>query len=100
MIDGVKFEKLGLCEECVLGKQHKEKFGTRMHDTKDILDYIYIYVWGPTLIPSCGGVMNFVYFIDNFSNKLWVYFLKKIFPTYLRTSKFGMQWWKNSQDDI
>jgi hypothetical protein len=33
-------------------------------------------VWGPVAVPSNGGAHCFVSFIDDFSRKVWVYFMK------------------------
>ena len=34
-------------------------------------------VWGPTRESSLGGSMYYVTFIDDFSRKVWVYFMKQ-----------------------
>ena len=34
-------------------------------------------VWGPTRELSLGGSQYFVTFIDDFSRKVWVYFIKQ-----------------------
>ena len=41
-----------------------------------LLDLIYTDVWGPSPVASVGGARYYVTFIDDFSRKLWVYFLK------------------------
>ena len=33
--------KLEFCEHCVMGKQISVKFGSAIHDTKRIIDYIH-----------------------------------------------------------
>jgi len=33
--------KMEFCEHCVLSKKTKVKFGTTIHSTKEILDYIH-----------------------------------------------------------
>ena len=42
-----------------------------------MLDLIYTDVWGPSLVASIRGATYYVTFIDDFSRKVWVYFLKK-----------------------
>ncbi len=47
------------------------------HRTGGILDYVHSDVWGPTRELSLGGSVYYVTFIDDFSRKVWVYFLKQ-----------------------
>jgi len=44
---------------------------------KEILELIHIDVFGPILVPSLGGSLYYVRFIDEFSRNTWLYFLKK-----------------------
>jgi transposase InsO family protein len=46
------------------------------HTSKGVLDYVHSNVWGPVAVPSNGGAHYFVNFIDDFSRKVWVYFMK------------------------
>ena len=62
------------------------KFGTAIHNTKGILDYIHTDVWGPTKTASLGGNHYFVTFVDDFSRRVWVYTMKskyEVFETFL-----------------
>ena len=59
-----------------MGKQTRVKFQTGQHSTLVVLDYIHSDLWGPATVPSNGGHRYFVSFIDDFSRKVWVYFLK------------------------
>ena len=68
--------KLEFCEHCVFGKQKRVSFSTVTHDTKGILDYIHYDLWGRSKVPSLGGCEYMITFIDDFSRKVWVYFLK------------------------
>uniref|UniRef100_A0A2N9HKJ8 CCHC-type domain-containing protein n=1 Tax=Fagus sylvatica TaxID=28930 RepID=A0A2N9HKJ8_FAGSY len=43
---------------------------------KGILDYVHSDIWGPVRTPSKGGAQYFMSFIDDYSRKAWVYFLK------------------------
>ncbi|KAL4272870.1 hypothetical protein GQ457_13G029760 [Hibiscus cannabinus] len=76
LLKGAKACKLQFCEHCVLGKQKRVKFGTAIHDTKGILDYVHSDVWGPSKTPSLGGKHYFVTFVDDFSRRVWVYAMK------------------------
>ena len=83
---GAKTCKLDFCEQCVIGKKKRVKFGTAIHNTEGILDYIHTDVWGPTKMASLGGKHYFVTFVDDFSKRVWVYTLKskdEVFETFL-----------------
>jgi len=51
LLKGTKACKLEFCEHCVPGKQRRVKFGTAIHNTKGILDYVHSDVWGLAKIP-------------------------------------------------
>ena len=76
LLKGAKPCKLDFYKYCVLGKQTRVKFGTAIHNTEDILDYIHLDVWGPIKIASLGGMHYFVTFVDDFSKRVWVYVMK------------------------
>jgi len=50
---------------------------TGKHRSEGILDYVHSDVWGPTRESSFGGSMYYVTFIDDFSRKVWMYFMKQ-----------------------
>ncbi|KAL5740548.1 hypothetical protein ACOSQ2_029728 [Xanthoceras sorbifolium] len=68
--------KLDFCEHCIFGKQKRVSFSTAIHRTKGTLDYIHSDLWGPARVPSKGGARYMLTFIDDYSRKVWVYFLK------------------------
>src|ERR1044072_5913178 len=76
LLQGVKNCTIGLCKFCMMVKQCRVRFRTGKHTTEGILDYIHSHIWGPTKEPSMGGSRHFVTFIDDFSKKVWVYFMK------------------------
>ena len=78
LLKGVKICKLGFCKFCVYGEQTKVSFKIAGNDcrSKGILDYIRSDMWGPSPVKSKGGGEYFVTFIDDFSRKVWVYFIK------------------------
>ena len=75
LLKGIKTCTLDFCKYCVLGKQNRVQFKTAMHKTEGILDYVHTDVWGPTRVASQGGHMYFVTFIDDYTKKVWVYFM-------------------------
>eukprot|EP00253_Pinus_taeda_P018864 PITA_18864 len=66
-----------LCEGCILGKQHRESFPSgRNIRAKAPLEIFHSDVCGPMKTPSLAGSQYFLTFIDDFTRKTWVYFLK------------------------
>lgn len=70
LLKGVRTCKVDFCEHCIKGKQTRVKFGTTIHDTKGILDYVHSYVLGPSKTSSLGRKHYYVTFIDDYSQKL------------------------------
>lgn len=68
--------KLEFCKHCVFGKQKRVSFSTGIHCTRGILDYIHSDLWGPSKVPSFIGKRYMMTLTDDFSRKMWVYFLK------------------------
>ena len=87
LLKGAKTCKLEFCENCVMGKQRRLKFGTTIYNTKGIIDYVHLDVWGPTKSASMGGRHYFVNFVDDFSRRTWLYVMKSksgVFNVFLK----------------
>ena len=65
------------CEHCLYGKQNRVKFPSGATRAKGILELIHSDVFGPVPVPSLGGAIYYVSFIDDFSRNTSLYFLKK-----------------------
>jgi len=63
LLQGTNTCKLKFCEHCVIGKKIKVKFGTMIHCTEEIHDYIDTDIWGPNMTTSISGNHYFVSFI-------------------------------------
>ena len=77
--------KLHFCEHCNFYKEKHVRFTKDIHNTKGILDCVHFDIWGSTRVPSVCGARYILIFIDNFSRKVYVFFLKKkteVFPTF------------------
>jgi hypothetical protein len=72
----LNIEQQGVCRGCILGKHAKDTFLRNEHRSKDILDLVHSNVCGPMLVALILGSMYYVSFIDDFSCKTWIYFLK------------------------
>jgi len=77
LLPDLKSFRLDLCKRYVYGKKCKQKFKTRSHNSKQILDYIHSNLWGPSPTISYGGALYFLTFIDDLSHKFLVYILKR-----------------------
>lgn len=64
------------CNGCQLGKHSRTKLPKHTsHSTTQILELIHSDVCGPFKVNSLGGHKFFVTFIDDFSRKMWVFFI-------------------------
>jgi hypothetical protein len=70
-LSGKKF-----CEHCIFRKHKRVKFNTTVHTTKGTVDYVHVDLWGPSRKPSYGGARYMITIIDDYSRKVWPYFLK------------------------
>ena len=55
LFESAKNCKFEVCEPCALEKQTKVKFGTIVHYTKGLFDYVNTNVWEPMKVASFGG---------------------------------------------
>ena len=67
----------GICKGCALGKNIKSSFPSSESKTKEILEMVHSDLCGPMSVPSIGGYLYYIIFVDDFSRKTWIYFLKK-----------------------
>ena len=65
------------CEACILGKQHRLPFNSgNSRRARYPLELVHTDLVGPMQVTSIGGSTYFMTFIDDFSRRTWVYFLK------------------------
>nr|AAT44282.1 putative polyprotein [Oryza sativa Japonica Group] len=76
LLDGQSIRKLKFCEHCIFGKHKRVKFNTSTHTTEGILDYVHSDLWGPAHKTSFGGARYMMTIVDDYSRKVWPYFLK------------------------
>ena len=65
-----------VCKGCVKGKNTKKTFPSSESKAKGILEIIHSDVCGPMSSNSLSGYAYYVSFIDDFSRKTWIYFMK------------------------
>jgi hypothetical protein len=79
MVTGVpnfNTEHQELCKGCALGKYTKIVFPISDGRVVGILDLIHSDVCGPMSSASFTGFLYYVIFIDDFSRKSWIFFMK------------------------
>ena len=77
-----------ICRGCALGKNVKKKFPRNHTRYKGILYLVHSYVCGPISSPSLSGHLYYVLFIDDFSRKAWIYFMKAKSETFYKFQEF------------
>ena len=76
LIKGSGESSYGVCKGCAKGKNTKKNFLSSESKEKGILEIIHSDVCGPMSSSSLSGYVYYVYFIDDFSRKTSIYFLK------------------------
>ena len=76
LLDGCILSGKKFCEHYVFGMHKRVKFNTSVYTTKGTLDYIHVDLWGPSRKPSYGGARYMLTIIDDYSRRVWPYFLK------------------------
>lgn len=67
-----------ICEECVVGKQHRTEFPKeKSWRAETALELIHSDICGPISPTSNGDKRYFITFTDDYSQKSWVYFLQE-----------------------
>ena len=79
----------GVCKgSCAKGKNTKKTFPSSESKEKGILETIHSNVCGPMSSSSLSGYGYCVSFIDDFSRKKWIYFLKNKDEVFIKFKEF------------
>ena len=66
------------CEGCLVGKQHRESFPVgKARRAKQPLELVHTDICGPVEVESVGQKRYTLIFVDDFTRKTWVYFLRE-----------------------
>ena len=82
-------EQSSTCEDCIIGKHYRDSFPTSTSQAKEHLELVHTYLRGPMQTQSIGGSFYFLTFIDDFSRKIWIYFLKNKSETFSSFKEFN-----------
>jgi GAG-pre-integrase domain len=77
LFDEKSIQQVKNCVVCAQGKQSRNKFVQSQTRTEKVLELIYADLMGPMENESLGGKKYVLTFIDDFSRKVFVYFLAK-----------------------
>ena len=78
----------GMCKGCALAKNVKKPYSSRSRRSKGILDLIHSDLCSPMTAPSMSGCLYYVIFIDDYSCKTWIYFMKAKGETFDKFQEF------------
>lgn len=82
-------ENTGVCENCQLGKQHRESFPkASTRKAKEKLQLVHADVCGPIQPESNGGKRYFLTFIHEYSRHTWIYLLSQKLEAFDMFKKF------------
>lgn len=94
-VDGVNFldgeEEILNCETCSRGKQSKKPFQTSKSESTSVLQLVHSDLMGPQNTKSLGQALYLLTFIDDYTRKVFVYFLKRkseTFENFIRFKKY------------
>jgi hypothetical protein len=77
-----------ICKGCAQGKNMKSPFPSSDNKAKGVLDIVHSDVCGPMTTTSLSGYVYYVSFIDDFSRKTWIYFLKEKSEVFSKFKEF------------
>jgi hypothetical protein len=64
-----------ICEDCLFGKHATHPFNNTVQRETNVLDCIYVDIWGPASVQSAGGAKYFMLCMDGASSYRKVYFI-------------------------
>jgi transposase InsO family protein len=89
-------EQIPPCESCILGKHKRTSFPQSSNQAKQHLELVHTDLCGPMQTESIGGSFYFLTFIDDFSRKIWIYFLRHKSETFTKFKEFKAEAEKQS----
>jgi hypothetical protein len=75
-LPSISLSKNEICKGCMLGKNIKKAFPSSDSRAQGIIDLVHSKVCVPMSSPSLSCCSYYVIFIDDYSRKCWIYFLK------------------------
>jgi transposase InsO family protein len=66
----------GICRGCALRKNTNVAFPSNQNSSKGIFHLVHSDVCGSMLVPSSNAYRYYVLFIDDYSRRTWIFFMK------------------------
>ena len=83
-----KVDNEGVWNGCAQGNKINNPFSKRDNKEEGFLEIIHSYICGPMQSNSISGYIYYVSFIDDYSHKTWVYFLKSKYEVFGKFKEF------------
>ena len=77
-----------VCKSCLAKKQHRTLSHQPPQRAKECLELIHLDVGGPVTPPSAGRARYWLTFTDDYTQKTWIYFMKKKSKALQKLQKF------------
>eukprot|EP01018_Ginkgo_biloba_P029855 Gb_06978 [translate_table: standard] len=77
-----------VCEGCIYGKQHRDSFPMSKFKAREPLELVHTDLYGPMKTLSMGKARYFMKFMDDYTRKIWVYFLKEKSEAFMKFVEF------------
>jgi hypothetical protein len=84
----IQVDHEGISKGCAEGKSVKSPFPSSESKAKSVLDITHSNLCGPMSTSSSNGYVYYVSFIDDFSRKAWIYFLKTKGEVFIKFKEF------------
>ena len=84
----IQIEHEGVCKGCAQGKNTKNPYPKSDSKEKGILDIIHSDICRPMKTNSLRRYVSYASFIDDYSRKTWIYFLKNKDEVFQRFKEF------------
>ena len=84
------------CTSCIMGKHKRDSFASAFNRAKEQLELVHTNLCSPMQEKLVAGSLYFLTFIDNFSRKIWVYFIKYKSETFSKFKEFKAEVEKQS----
>ncbi|KAL2623061.1 hypothetical protein R1flu_003266 [Riccia fluitans] len=91
LLSCLKSSKLEFYEHYVFGKHKRSAFGIGIHRSTEVLEYAHSDMWVKSPVPSHFGKEYYVFFIDDYSRYVWIYFLQQKFEVFATFVKWKAQ---------
>jgi len=89
-------DHISSCTSCIMGKHKRDSFASASNRVKEQLELVHTNLCGPMQEKSVAGSLYFLTFIDDFSRKIWVYFIKYKSETFSKFKEFKAEAEKQS----